>query len=210
MEDRDIVLRREPGYLARSMTAFLLRAGLGMFLLMAGLQKYGMMTPAPAAPAPEAAAAADDELIPEDAPAVVEEPVAPADAEAKPKWPGSVADGFKGNPLEAHLLSPAMVDAFLRVLPYAEMAFGALLILGLFTGLTAFGSGLLLLALLLGNIALGQASGDLSKVPTMFVYLLTNAGILWLSPVTSNYFSLDGLLFGWFWKPKTEGEYAPV
>ena len=34
-----------------------------------------------------------------------------------------------------------------------------------------------------------------------------NAGILWLSPVTSNYLSADGLLFGWFWAPRSEGRY---
>ena len=41
----------------------------------------------------------------------------------------------------------------------------------------------------------------------MLTYFLANAGILWLSPVTSNYLSLDGLFFGWFWRPRAEGEY---
>jgi uncharacterized membrane protein YphA (DoxX/SURF4 family) len=85
----------------------------------------------------------------------------------------------------------------------AEVAVGALLIAGLFTTLSAFLSGLLLLSLTFGLIVLKDASMN----PAMMMYLLVNAGILWLSPITSNYLSLDGLLFGWFWKPKDEGEY---
>ena len=44
----------------------------------------------------------------------------------------------------------------------------------------------------------------------MLSYILTAAAILWLSPVTSNYLSLDGLLFGWFWAPRAQGRYARV
>ena len=43
--------------------------------------------------------------------------------------------------------------------------------------------------------------------PQMLVYLLVDAAILSLSPVTSNYFSVDGILFGWFWRPRSEGEF---
>ena len=51
------------------------------------------------------------------------------------------------------------------------------------------------------------AQNNTAMYPVMLTYLLVNAGILWLSPVTSNYLSLDGLLFGWFWAPRTEGRY---
>ena len=79
----------------------------------------------------------------------------------------------------------------------------SLAIAGLLTTLSAFATGLLLLSLLFGQIVLGNAA----MYPSMLIYLLVDAGILWLSPATSNYLSLDGLFFGWFWKPRGEGEY---
>ena len=96
------------------------------------------------------------------------------------------------------------VKLFFDVLPYAETGVGALLIVGSFTTLVAFASGALLLLLLFGKLIVH----DTSTPHQILTYLIINAGILWLSPVTSNYLSLDGLLFGWFWAPRSHGEYA--
>lgn len=92
---------------------------------------------------------------------------------------------------------------FFDVLPYAETGVGALLILGAATTLAAFGSGILLLLLLFGKLIVH----DQATSHQILTYLILNAGILWLSPVTSNYLSADGLLFGWFWAPRPQGEY---
>lgn len=153
-----VVLRREPGPLARSLAALLLRVGLGMIFLMAGLSKFEMIK--------------------------------------KGAYPGFLIDQFKDKGLPG-------LQLFATALPYAEVGLGAALIAGLFTTLSAFLMGALLLVLLFGQI-LNQKS---DMAPMMLVYLLVDAGIVWLSPVVSNYLSLDGLLFGWFWAPKPEGEY---
>jgi uncharacterized membrane protein YphA (DoxX/SURF4 family) len=106
-------------------------------------------------------------------------------------------------PFESTRLHPAAVRQFADILPYAEAALGGLLIAGLFTPLVAALTGALLLGLFFGTLILG----DSSRYPGMVTYLLANAAVLWLSPVTSNYLSLDGLIFGWWWKPRTEGTY---
>ena len=96
------------------------------------------------------------------------------------------------------------VPQFAAALPYAEVGLGIALMLGLLTPLTASLAGVLLLQLLFGQLVLG----DPKAFPNMMIYLLFDAGILWLSPVTSNYISLDGLLFGWFWKPRNQLDYV--
>lgn len=155
-----IALRREPGPLARSLVALLLRVGFGMFFLMVGLAKFQAI---------EAGT-----------------------------YPGMILDQFARSPLPA-----GQVKLFATVLPYAEVGLGIALIAGLLTTVTAALTGVLLLNLLFGKLILN----DIAAMPSMLTYLLVDAGILWLSPVTSNYLSLDGLLFGWFWAPRAEGRF---
>jgi uncharacterized membrane protein YphA (DoxX/SURF4 family) len=155
-----IALRREPGPVTRSLVALLLRIGLGLVFLMAGVQKFQGMKAG--------------------------------------QYPAAITGAF-----EKTWLPPAGVRLFATVLPYAEVALGGALIAGFLTPVTAFLSGILLLQLLFGILV----QGDPSKYPPMLVYLLVSAAILWLSPVTSNYLSLDGLLVGWFWRPRDEAEY---
>lgn len=102
-----------------------------------------------------------------------------------------------------------LLRQYAEVLPYAEVGVGVALIAGFWTTLAGFASGLLLLSLLFGHLVQTQVDPEheIAQIPAMFAYLLLNAVILWLSPVTSNYLSLDGLLFGWFWAPRPEGEY---
>lgn len=205
-----IALRREPGHIIRSLVALLLRLGLGLIFLMAGLQKLEDMSAAENPPlaevedlvdqlddADEPSDEADDSTEAADDPTATEDP----NATAAPRYPetirGMFADTWIGRDLK-----PAL-DLYTAFLPLVEVAVGALLIAGLFTTLSAFLSGLLLLSLTFGWIVLQNSS----MYPSMMTYLLVNAAILWLSPITSNYLSLDGLLFGWFWKPKDEGEY---
>jgi thiosulfate dehydrogenase [quinone] large subunit len=115
------------------------------------------------------------------------------------QYPASMISQFAGSPL-----APAQVKVFATVLPFAEVGLGIALICGLLTILAASLSGALLIALLFGKLVLG----DIAALPQMLTYVLANAGILWLSPVTSNYFSLDGLIFGWFWSSADEGQFA--
>jgi thiosulfate dehydrogenase (quinone) large subunit len=114
------------------------------------------------------------------------------------KYPGMIVDQFANSPLR-----PDLVKLFASVLPYAEVGVGALLVVGLATTLSAFAAGALLIHLLFGQLILHQ----IPQIPVIFTYILLNAGILWLSPVTSNYLSLDGLLVGWFWRPNSEGDF---
>ncbi len=121
------------------------------------------------------------------------------------KYPGMIVDQFENTILGKRL--PWALKLFADTLPYAEVALGGALILGFWTTLTAFLTGVLLVKLLFGLLLVATTPEAMAKIPSHFLYILTDAAILWLSPVTSNYLSLDGLLFGWFWKPKTEGEY---
>jgi uncharacterized membrane protein YphA (DoxX/SURF4 family) len=114
------------------------------------------------------------------------------------KYPAMIVDQFAKSPLK-----PELVRLFADVLPYAEVGLGALLIAGLLTTATATLSGILLLHLTFGKLLLNDAS----SISNMMIYILVNAAVLWLSPVTSNYVSLDGLFFGWFWAPRAEGQY---
>jgi uncharacterized membrane protein YphA (DoxX/SURF4 family) len=114
-------------------------------------------------------------------------------------YPASLLSQFADVPMPQ-----ALLKLFVAVLPYAEVGLGIALICGLLTILAATLSAALLLALMFGKLVLN----DIPALPGMFTYLLVNAGVLWLSPVTSNYFSLDGLIFGWFWTPAEQGRYA--
>jgi uncharacterized membrane protein YphA (DoxX/SURF4 family) len=114
------------------------------------------------------------------------------------KYPAMIVDQFASTPLPA-----SQVRLFANVLPYAEVVLGVGLLAGVLTTLTATLSAILLAQLFFGQLILNHAE----QYPGMLIYFLVNAGILWLSPVTSNYLSLDGLLLGWFWAPKSEGNY---
>ncbi|HEV3165805.1 MAG TPA: DoxX family membrane protein [Isosphaeraceae bacterium] len=112
------------------------------------------------------------------------------------KYPEMILDQFSKTGLPG-------VKLFADVLPYAEVSLGCALIAGLLTPLTATLAGILLLHLLFGKLVLQ----DIPNLPNMFIYMIVDAGVLWLSPVTSNYLSFDGLFFGWFWKPRSQGDY---
>jgi uncharacterized membrane protein YphA (DoxX/SURF4 family) len=114
------------------------------------------------------------------------------------KYPAMIVEQFASSPLPE-----AQVRLFANVLPYAEVALGAGLLAGLFTTVTAALAAILLAHLLFGQLIMNHVE----QYPGMLIYFLVNAGILWLSPVTSNYLSLDGLLFGWFWAPRAEAHY---
>ncbi len=211
-----ITLRREPGAFVRSLTALLLRASLGMIFLTAGLGKYFSMNQSVDNTAVDPVV----EIVEDDSMSEEPEPVSPppplngeavddeaatestvTDSEQPAGYPDSLRAGFKDTFLETEMAWA--LDLFFLALPFVEIAVGALLILGLLTSLTGFATGLLLLGLLFGHLV----TNNIAMWPSMLIYLMTNAGILWLSPVTSNYISLDGLLFGWFWAPKPEGQY---
>jgi uncharacterized membrane protein YphA (DoxX/SURF4 family) len=114
----------------------------------------------------------------------------------KGTYPASITGAFEGKRLPG-------VALFAAVLPYVEVGLGCALTAGLLTPVAATLSGVLLLHLLFGKLVLN----DIPSLPGMLTYLLLNAAVLWLSPVTSNYVSFDGLFFGWFWRPRTEGYY---
>lgn len=163
-----VTLRREPGPLARSLVALILRLALGLSFLIFGINKL------------EQRKAGD--------------------------YPKEMKSQFEKTWLAERM--PWAIDQFAEVLPLAEVAVGLLLIAGLTTTLSAFLTGLLLIGLLFGQLVLTQSKPEvIARIPTHFIYILVDAAILWLSPVTSNYFSVDGILFGWFWKPRSEGEF---
>jgi uncharacterized membrane protein YphA (DoxX/SURF4 family) len=194
-----LALRREPGPLVRSFAALLLRVALGGILLGSGIQKYtDIQRPAVAA----------SPVVVEEAPQdTSSEPSTPVEGSTPtvadtPRYPESIKGMFAGTILTKEF--PWAIDLFLQVLPYAEMGLGAALILGLWTPLAAFFAGILLVKLLLGWVVLGKTD----MYPSMLTFLLADVAILWLSPVTSNYISLDGILFGWFWAPRREGTFV--
>lgn len=124
-------------------------------------------------------------------------------SDAEDKYPSMIIKSMENNNFKENLLTPAAVQGFAAILPYAEMALGLGLILGLATPITAYLTGLLLVALLFGQLAINA----IDKIPSMFTYILMDAAVIWLSPVSSNYLSADGLLLGWFYKPRSRGTY---
>ncbi len=217
-----ITLRREPGPLTRSLTALLLRLGLGLVFLVNGFHKleavHGDLLPTEARDTNKVEVEADevdaDADLESDADADAEN--AELDTESTeaakndsaedqddngPKYPESIHQMFAGTLLETQ--PPGGLELFTTVLPYAEFALGLALILGLLTTLSSFLTGFLILVLMFGWLVKQESS----MYPNMLIYLLVDIGVLWLSPVTSNYLSVDGLVAGWFWKPRAEGEY---
>ena len=203
---REVVLRREPGPMARSFAALILRLALGVPLLLHGYAKYQDMAP----PSPTAIAQADSSASGDEAVAPLTNPQPePEAATPKAKYPDGLVGMFANNRFKNSILSPSLVTLFAQLLPYAEMGLGLLLILGLFTYFVSLLSGLLLILLLFGQVVLSlDDPAMIEKYRGMYLYILVNVGVVWLAPITSNYLSLDGLLFGWFWKPKVEGEFS--
>ncbi|HWE38747.1 MAG TPA: DoxX family membrane protein [Isosphaeraceae bacterium] len=132
------------------------------------------------------------------------------EAKRRGEYPGTMfADAERAHVPGLLNVKLPLLKQYAEVLPYAEVGVGVALIAGFWTTLAGFASGLLLLSLLFGHLVQMQVhpEQEVTMVPLMLVYLAINAAVLWLSPVTSNYLSLDGLLFGWFWAPRPEGEY---
>jgi uncharacterized membrane protein YphA (DoxX/SURF4 family) len=150
-----------PGPVIRSLTMLLLRVGLGIVFLHAGVSKF--------------------------------------QDRAQGIYPGSLLADFDRTILGQYM--PFAVRLFFDVLPYAEVGVGALLTLGLFTTFAAAASGVLLLHLLIGTLE----QGDPSRIPSMLIYMLVNAAVLWLSQVCCNYISLDAVIFGLIFRAP-EGE----
>ncbi len=91
---------------------------------------------------------------------------------------------FKDAKLPPHF----MLVPFTYVLPFAEITFGLLLLAGLFTRWTFFFAGLLIAALIFGQIQLQHAD----QVASHLLYFLSIATGLWASE--GNRFSLDYFL----------------
>ena len=89
----------------------------------------------------------------------------------------------------------ALVTPFSYVLPFAEVAIGTLLVLGLFNAYALLLSGLLLIALTFGTIMEGEAQ----TVAHNTQYGLINFVLLWFAPY--NQYSLDHL-----WRKRTTVE----
>jgi thiosulfate dehydrogenase [quinone] large subunit len=84
-------------------------------------------------------------------------------------------------------LPAVMVLPFLYILPFTEVLVGLLILLGLFTRIGLIVSGLLLMALTLGTVILG----DPTTVAHNLQYALVNFVLLWF--VDHNRYSLDTL-----------------
>src|SRR5215208_6436836 len=84
-------------------------------------------------------------------------------------------------------LPSALVLPFAYTLPFMEVFFGALILLGLFNSIALALSGLLLLALTFGTVMLGDAP----TVAHNLQYVLVNFVLLWL--VDYNGYSIDRL-----------------
>jgi thiosulfate dehydrogenase (quinone) large subunit len=87
-------------------------------------------------------------------------------------------------------LPSILVLPFAYTLPFMEVAFGALILLGLFNSIALVLSGLLLLALIFGTVILG----DPPTVAHNLQYALVNFVLLWLAD--HNGFSVDRLRRG--------------
>ena len=82
-------------------------------------------------------------------------------------------------------LPSALVLPFAYTLPFMEVTFGALILLGLFNSIALVLSGLLLLALTFGTVMLGDAP----TVAHNLQYALVNFVLLWLADYNS--YSID-------------------
>jgi thiosulfate dehydrogenase [quinone] large subunit len=97
----------------------------------------------------------------------------------------TTAAEFSKTPLPA-----GMVNAFLIVLPFAELALGALTTLGLFTRWALTLGGLLITALVFGT----AMRSDWNTVGVQMIYAITY--YLLLVNRSANRFSVDAVLFG--------------
>jgi len=97
---------------------------------------------------------------------------------------GQQAEQFAGK------LPSVLVVMFFYVLPFVEVAVGAMLVLGLFNAFALVTSGLLLAALTFGTVM----KGDFPTAAHNVFYALINSALLWLSDY--NGYSLDRLLAG--------------
>jgi thiosulfate dehydrogenase [quinone] large subunit len=86
------------------------------------------------------------------------------------------------------LLPSAIVSGFGTVLPFVELALGALLLLGLFTAEVLFATGLLTIVLTFGTVLQAQ---DPSMVAHNVFYTVVVAILLWLE--SANAYALDRL-----------------
>ena len=98
---------------------------------------------------------------------------------------GNVADSMQQS--FAGKLPSALVLPFLYALPFMEVLFGALILLGLFNTIALVLSGLLLLALTFGTVMLGDAP----TVAHNLQYALVNFVLLWFADY--NGYSIDRL-----------------
>lgn len=87
-------------------------------------------------------------------------------------------------------LPSALVLPFAYALPFMEVLFGALILLGLFTSFALVLSGLLLLALTFGTVMLGDAP----TIAHNLQYALVNFVLLWFAD--HNGYSIDRLRRG--------------
>jgi thiosulfate dehydrogenase [quinone] large subunit len=87
-------------------------------------------------------------------------------------------------------LPSALVLPFAYALPFMEVTFGTLILLGLFNSIALAASGLLLLALTFGTVMLGDAP----TVAHNLLYALVNFVLLWLADY--NGYSIDRLRRG--------------
>ncbi|HEY0378974.1 MAG TPA: DoxX family protein [Pyrinomonadaceae bacterium] len=104
------------------------------------------------------------------------------------KFMGGIG-GFAAG-MEQHFagkLPSALVLPFAYTLPFMEVFFGALILLGLFNSIALALSGLLLLALTFGTVMLGDAP----TVAHNLQYALVNFVLLWLADY--NGYSIDRL-----------------
>lgn len=104
------------------------------------------------------------------------------------KFMGGVGNFAAG--MEQHFtgkLPAALVLPFAYALPFMEVTFGALILLGLFNSIALVASGLLLVALTFGTVMLGDAP----TVAHNLQYALVNFVLLWFADY--NGFSVDRL-----------------
>ena len=108
--------------------------------------------------------------------------------------------------------SYSMLDPFMSGLPYLAIALGLALVLGFLTTASAIGAGFYSLILPVFAIVQTVMMGSNGGVPfggrfgnaqyfemmlsTSLPNLLTNAAMIWLSPLENNPYSIDALIFG--------------
>jgi hypothetical protein len=160
------ILGPDPGRSIRIWVALLLRLGLGLSLLSTGLSGYFGL-----------------------------------------RAGGGMAGGpWGGGP------SLSMLDPFMSGLPYLAIGLGLALILGFLTTASAIGAGLYGLVLPIfaiiqtvtmgatGGFNVGGRFGNVQffemMMATSLPNLLTNAAMIWLSPLENNPYSVDALIFG--------------